>query len=55
MAEPANQYREVAEKCRRYAEEAVSLHDKESWLLLAAGWLKLAEDAEYQDRKFSDD
>jgi hypothetical protein len=55
VTEPANQYREVAEKCWRYAEQAVSSHDKESWLLLAAGWLKLAEDAEYRDCKFSDE
>lgn len=36
-------FRNVAEQCRKLAEEARSQADKEAWLRLAADWIKLAE------------
>lgn len=42
----AETFRKEAEECRRMAAEAIHQGDKESWLKLAADWLKLAEDAE---------
>jgi hypothetical protein len=46
MPGDADRYREEAEECRKLAESAVSQHDKEAWLRLAADWIKLAENAE---------
>ena len=47
MAETeADRFRTEAEECRQMAAKAVSKPDKEGWLNLAAGWLRLAEDAE---------
>jgi len=48
-------YREQAEECRRQAQKAVSSYDEESWLLLAANFLMLAENAERQRPKSSDE
>jgi hypothetical protein len=46
MPGDADRYREEAEECRKLADSAVSQHDKEAWLRLAADWIKLAENAE---------
>jgi len=46
----ADQFRKEAEACRQQAEKAVSPLDKDMWLMLAADWLRLAEDAERPER-----
>lgn len=47
MAETdAERFRKEAETCRELAEKAIRQFDKEAWLRLAAGWIKLAQDAE---------
>jgi hypothetical protein len=38
-------------ECREYAERVISQLDKESWLWLAAEWLKLAEDLERREKQ----
>ena len=38
--------RAQAEECLRQAEQATSQTDKETWLQMAAKWIKLVEDAE---------
>jgi len=40
----AGRYRDEAEVCRQLAERTPI--DKEAWLLLAASWIKLAQQAE---------
>jgi hypothetical protein len=42
----AERFRKEAEDCGVRAEKAISPHDKEEWLHLAAEWLKLAQEAE---------
>ncbi|NOJ43030.1 hypothetical protein [Bradyrhizobium australiense] len=57
MAETdAERYRQEAEECRKLAARAMSLHDKDAWLSLAADWMKLAENAaERRLRLFGDE
>jgi hypothetical protein len=42
----AEQFRKEAEECHLLAEKATSTLDKDEWLRLAAGWTKLAQEAE---------
>jgi hypothetical protein len=47
MAESdATQFRNHAELCRAMAARAISEPEKESWLRLAADWIKLAEETD---------
>jgi geranylgeranyl pyrophosphate synthase len=43
-------FREMAEECRRRAEQAINLLDKESWARAAAEWATLAECAERAEK-----
>jgi hypothetical protein len=43
--DPANEYHEKAEECRRAATATTSAHDKAAWLKLAEQWQTLAEHA----------
>ncbi|UGX91171.1 hypothetical protein G6321_00035990 [Bradyrhizobium barranii subsp. barranii] len=47
--EQADRYRVEAEECRCVAERAIKQPDRESWLRLAANWMKLAEGASLRD------
>jgi hypothetical protein len=40
--------RAQAEECLKQAEQALSQTDRETWLQMAAQWIKLAEDAEHR-------
>jgi len=42
----AEQFRKEAEECHLLAAKATSTLDKDEWLRLAAGWTKLAQEAE---------
>jgi len=42
----AEQFRKEAEECHLLAEKATSTLDKDEWLRLAAGWTKLAQEAD---------
>jgi hypothetical protein len=42
----ADRFRKQVEECRQQAEKAISQLDKETWLRVAAEWLKLAMSAE---------
>jgi hypothetical protein len=44
----AARFRQQAEDCHQQAAKAVSPLDKESWLRVAAEWLKLAVSADYR-------
>ena len=47
MAETdAERFRKEAEDCRTFAEKATNPLDKETWVWLAADWIKLAQEAE---------
>jgi hypothetical protein len=47
----ADRFRRKAADCREMAEEAVSAHDRETWLKLAVEWLKLAAEVENRHGK----
>jgi hypothetical protein len=47
----ADLYRRKADDARARAENAYSVADKEAWLLVAAEWLKLAEEMDERDRR----
>ena len=47
----AARFRKEAEECRRQAEKAIGLLDKEAWLKMAAEWTKLAQNAEMRVKK----
>jgi hypothetical protein len=42
----ADRFRMQADECREQAARALSPLDKERWLRLAGGWIKMAEEAE---------
>jgi hypothetical protein len=42
----ADKFRKEAEECREQAAKAISELDKETWLRLAAEWIKFAQSAE---------
>ena len=42
----ADSFRKEAEECREQAAKAISQLDKDTWLRLAAEWIKLAQAAE---------
>ena len=46
----AQRYRKAAQECREQAEKAIGQLDKETWLRLAADWIKLAQAAEERHR-----
>jgi hypothetical protein len=41
-----DEYRKQAERCRKNAEGSSKQEDRAFWLLLAANWLKLAQDCD---------
>lgn len=49
----AERFRSRAEECRVMAERALTEHDKEGWLRLAAEWDKLADSAERRSGIFN--
>lgn len=51
-ATDAERFRTEAEECRQMALKATGDKDKETWLRLAADWLKMAEEAETRRRLF---
>jgi len=44
MSGLADEYRKEAVRCHKNAESSLKEADRAFWLLLAANWLKLAED-----------
>jgi len=44
----AERFCSEAQECLKLAEKALSQVDKEAWLLLAADWIKIAENAQEQ-------
>jgi hypothetical protein len=44
MSGVADEYRKQAQQCRKNAEGSLKQEDRAFWLLLAANWLKLAQD-----------
>jgi hypothetical protein len=46
MSDEGDRFRKQAEDCRQQAERAVSPHDRDVWLRLAADWTKLAQSAD---------
>jgi hypothetical protein len=51
MFEDATQYRERAEEARQITEKIINPLDKQVWLRVAGGWLKLAQRAEMQAKE----
>jgi hypothetical protein len=47
----AARFRRQAQECVEQAERSISPIDKETWLRVAAEWLKLAQSAEDRDGK----
>jgi hypothetical protein len=47
-------FHEMAEECRRRAEQAVSPPDKETWVRAAGEWSELAQDVEKRSGKHPD-
>jgi hypothetical protein len=50
VSDEGDRFRKQAEDCRQKAERAVSPHDRDFWLRLAADWTKLAQSAEDRHR-----
>ncbi|WP_193760667.1 hypothetical protein [Bradyrhizobium yuanmingense] len=48
----AERFRQEAEECRQLAASSINPLDKETWLRLAAEWLKMAEEAERRRPRF---
>jgi hypothetical protein len=46
MSVITDEYRKQAERCRKNAEGSSKQEDRAFWLLLAANWLKLAQDCD---------
>jgi hypothetical protein len=46
MSGVTDEYRKQAEQCRKNAEASSKKEDRAFWLLLAANWMKLAQDRE---------
>jgi hypothetical protein len=46
MSGVTDEYRKQAEQCRKNAEGSLKQEDRAFWLLLAANWLKLAQDCD---------
>jgi hypothetical protein len=49
----ADRFRKQAEECVQQAEKSVSPIDKETWLRVAAEWIRLAQSADERDGKTS--
>jgi hypothetical protein len=47
----ATRFRRQAEECRQQAENAINPLDKESWLRVAAEWIKLAQAVDERGRE----
>jgi hypothetical protein len=50
VSDEGDRFRKQAEDCRQKAERAVSPHDRDFWLRLAADWTKLPQSAEDRHR-----
>jgi hypothetical protein len=46
MSRVTDEYRKQAEQCRKNAEGSLKQDDRAFWLLLAANWLKLAQNCD---------
>jgi hypothetical protein len=46
MSGVTDEYRKQAERCRKNAEGSLKQEDRAFWLLIAANWLKLAQDCD---------
>jgi hypothetical protein len=51
MTDDADRFRKQARECVEQAERSISPLDKETWLRVAAEWMKLAQSAEDRDGK----
>jgi hypothetical protein len=49
--EDADRFREQAKECVQQAEKSISPLDKETWLRVAAEWIRLAQSADERDSK----
>jgi hypothetical protein len=49
----ADRFRRQAAECVEQAERSISPLDKETWLRVAAEWIKLAQSADERDGKIS--
>jgi hypothetical protein len=50
----ADRFRLEAKECSSLADKARKRADKEAWLELAADWIKLAEEREWDRKRYGD-